>query len=237
MQPETIWKWLETVDQEHLDPLDQWCVPTLQSPTQKTTLKSNNIFRGGDEKLLYANAVSSLQSIPPSELLLRSGNIRMIGSNPSPDVGKKEHPKPLVPNSPAPATVEVQRKPRFQPLSPNTIITPKATTQRAHPSPTRHVHFLAKETNRIPIRRKRLPTYLDRAHTEALKSIPVIQVEVIDPVAGECQGARVVGEDVPNRTNTTRRHTTATGEGALHRSNALKRRSNLRPGSRFRGIK
>ena len=237
MQPENVWKWLEAVDQEHLDPLDQWCVPTLQSPTQKTVLKSDTVFRGGDERLLYADAVSSLKSIPPSGLLLRTGQIRMIGSNSSSDVGNKEHPKPLVPNSPTTATVEVKRKTCFQPVAPSTIITPKATGQSAHPSPTHQVQYSAKGTKRIPIRRKRLPTYLDRAKTEALQSIPVIQVEVTDPVAVECQGARVVGGNLPNRTNKSRRHTTATGEGALHRSNALKRRSNVRPMSRFRGIK
>ena len=236
MRPENVWKWLDAVDQEHLDPLDQWRLPTLQIPTQKAVPKSDNVFRGGDEALLHAQAASPLKSTPPSRLLLRTGDIRLIESKSSFSVGKKEHPKPLVPNSPATVTVEVKRKPCFQPVAPSTIITPKATGQRAHPSPTHQVQSSAKETKNIPIRRKRLPTYLERAHTEALQSIPVILVEVTDPVAVECQGARVERADMPGKTSDSRRHTTAIGEGALYRSNALKRSSNVRPGSRFRRI-
>lgn len=236
MRPEDVWRWLDAVDQEHLDPLYQWCAPTLQIPTQKTALKSDNIFGGGDEKLFQADAASPLKSTTPCGLLLRTGNIRMIGSNSSSDVGKKEHSKPLAPNPPAPVTLEVKRKPCSQPAAPSTIITPKATGQRAQPSPTRRVHFSAKDTKHIPIRRKRLPSYLDRAHTEALQSIPVIPVEPTDPVAVECQGARVVGGNMSSKTGNSRRHTTATEEGALHRSNALKRLSNVPPRSVFRRI-
>ena len=236
MRPENVRKWLDAVDQEHLDPLDQWRVPTLQIPTQKAALKSDNVFRGGDETLLHAQAASPLKSTPPSGLLLRTGDIRLIGSNSSSGVGKKEHPKPLLPHSPATVKVEVKRKPCFQPVAPSTIMTPKATGQRAHPSPTHQAQSSAKETKNIPIRRKRLPTYLERAYTEAVQSILVILVEATDPVAVECQGERVVGGDVPSKTSNSRRHTTATGEGALYRSNALKRPSNVRPGSRFRRI-
>ena len=237
MQSENIWKWLDTVDQEHLDPLDQWGVPTLQDSTQKAALKSDNVSRGGEETKLHADAAGPLKFKPPSALLLRTGDIKMIGSNSSSDVGKEEHPKPLAPGSPALATAEVKRKPCSQPVAPSTIITPKATGQRAHPSPTRRVHFSAEDTKHIPIRRKRLPSYLDRAHTEALHSIPVIQVEVTDPVAVECQGARVVEGNMPSKTGSSRRHTTAIGEGALHRSNALKRPPNVHSGSRFRQVK
>ena len=236
MQPEDVWKWLDAVDQEHLDPLDQWRLPTLQMPTQKAALNSDNVFRGGgDDNLLSADAVSLLKSTPPSGLLLRTGDIRMIGSNPSSDVGIKEHPKPPVPNPPATVTVDGKRKSCFGSVAPSTSIAPKATAQRAHPPPTRHVHFAAKEPKHTPIRRKRLPSYLERARTEeALQSIPVIRVEVADPVAVECQGARVV--NIPSETGQSRRHTTATGEAALHRSNALKRPSNVPPRSRFRRV-
>ena len=236
MQPESVWKWLEAVDQEHLDPLDQWRVPTRQIPTQETVPKSDNVFRGRDARLLHADAASPLKAAPPSGLLLRTGNIRMIGLNSSSDEGKKQHPKPPVPNSPATVTVDVKRKPSFQPAAPSTVITPKATGQRAHPSPTRPLQPAAQEGKHIAIRRKRLPTYLERAHTEALQTIPVIQVEVTDPVAVECQGARVEGGDMSSKMSSSRRHTTATGEGSLHRSNALKRPSNVRPVSRFRRI-
>ena len=238
MQPENVWKWLDAVDQEHLDPLDQWRLPTLQLPTQKTALESDNVFRGVYETLLHADAASPLKPTPPSGLLLRTGNIRMIGStSSSDDVEKKEHPKPLVPSSPATVTVEGKREPCVRPRNPSISITPKATGQRARTSPTTHrAQSSAKETTHIPIRRKRVPTYLERAHTEALKSIPVIRVEVTDPVAVECQGARVVGGDVQSKTGSSRRHTTAAGEGALHRSNALKRPSNVSSGSRFRRI-
>ena len=231
MQPESVWKWLDAVDQEHLDPLDQWCAPTLQVPTQKAALKPDNVFRGGgDDALHHADAASPSKPTPPSGLLLRTGNIRMIGSMSSSDVGNKEHPVSLVPNSPATVTVEVKRKPSFQPVAPSTIITPKAIGQRTHHAPTHQVQFSA-DTKNIPIRRKRVPTYFGRAQTEALQSIPTIQVEVADPVAVECQGARVAGGSASPRSN-SRRHTTATGEGALHRSNAVKRPSNVRPGSR-----
>ena len=237
MQPEDVWKWLDAVDQEHLDPLDQWRAPSLQIPTQKAASNSENVFRGGDEKLLYADAVSLLKSIPPSGLLLRTGDIRMIGSNPSSDVGNKETPKPPVPNPPATVTIDMNRKPCFQPVAPSTIIAPKATAQRAHPPPTRHVHFAAKDSKHIPIRRKRLPSYLERARTEeALQSIPVIRVEVADPVAVECQGSRVVGGNMLSETGHSRWHATTTDEGALHRSNALKRPSNVPPRSRFRRV-
>ena len=236
MQPESVWKWLEAVDQEHLDPLDQWRVPTLQIPTQKTAPKSDNVFRGRDARLLHADAASPLKAPPPSGLLLRTGNIRMIGSNSSSDVGKKQYAKPLGPNSPATVTIDVKRKPCFEPAALSTVITPKATGQRAHPSPTRALQPSKQETKHIAIRRKRLPTYLERAHTETLQSIPVIHVEVTDPVAVECQGKRVEGGDMSSKMGSSRRHTTATGEGALHRSNALKRPSNVRPVSRFRRI-
>ena len=236
MQPESVWKWLDAVDQEHLDPLDQWRLPTPQIPTQKTALKSDNVFRGSDGTLLHAEAASSVKPTAPSGLLLRTGKIRMIGSNSSSDVGMKEHPKLPGPNSPATVTVEVKRKPCFQTVAPSTIITPKATGQRAHPSSTRQLQPSGQEGKHIPIRRKRLPTYLERAHTEALQSIPVIQVEVTDPVAVECQDARVEGGDMPSKRRNSRKHTTATGEGALHRSNALKRPSSVRPGPRFHRI-
>ena len=237
MQPEGVWKWLEAVDQEHLDPLDQWSVPTLQIPTQKkTSPKSDNVFRSRDARLLHADAPSPLNAPPPSKLLLRTGTIRMIGPTSSSDVGKNHHPKPLVPNnSPVTVTVDVKRKPCFQPVvAPSSVITPKTTGQPAHPSPTRPLQPSKQETNHIAIRRKRLPTYLDRAHMEdALKSVPVIQVEVTDPVAVEGLGERVVGGDVPGKGSNSRRHTTAAGEGALRRSNALKRMSYVRPVAGF----
>ena len=236
MRPENIWEWLDAVDQEHLDPLDQWGVPTLQFSTQKAALKSDNVLRGGDETEVHADAAGLLKSKPPSGLLLRTGDIKMIGSNSSSDVGKEEHSKPLAPNSPAPVTVEVKRKPCSQPVAPSTIITPKATGHRTHPSPTPQVHFPAEETKHTPVRRKRLPSYLGRAHTEAFQSVPVIQVEVTDPVAVECQGARVVEGNMPSKTGNSRRHTTATGEAVLHRSNALKRPSNVPPRSMFHPI-
>ena len=236
MQPENVWKWLDAIDEEHLDPLDQWGVPTQQLPIQEPALKFDNVFRGCDEKLLHTDAASPLKPPPPSGLLLRTGNIKIIGSNSSSDAGKKEHPKPPVRDSPATSTVDVKRKPCFKSVDPSTIINLKATGQRAHLSPNRQVQSLTTEAKNIPIRRKRLPTYFEKAHTEALQSIPVIQVEAADPVAVVCQGARVVGGSTPSKTSDSRRHTMASGEGALHRSNALKRPPNVRPGSRFRRV-
>ena len=237
MRPEGVWKWLEAVDQEHLDPLDHWRVPTLQIPTQQTALKSNNVFRSHDARLiLHTDALSPLNAPPPSKLLLRTGTVRMIGTNPSSDEGKNQHPKPLVPNnSLATVTLDLKRKPCSQPVvAPSTVTSPKATAQPAHPSPTRPLQPSNQETKHIAIRRKRLPTYLERAHTEeTLKSIPVIQVEGTDPVAGEGLGERVVGGDRSGKGGNSRRHTTAAGEGALRRSNALKRSFNRRPVAGF----
>lgn len=209
MQPESVWKWLDAVDQDHLDPLDQWGVPTSQAPTQRTSLKSDNVFRDRDEELPHGDPAIPVKPTPPSGLLLRTGNIRMIGSSSSSDADKKDHSKLPIPGSPTTGTVDVKRKPCPQPMA---------------------------STN-MPIRRKRLPTYFEKAHTDALQTIPVIQVEEADPVAVEGQGARVVGESMPSKTSNSRRHTTAAGEGALQRSNAIKRQPNIYSGSRSRRIK
>ena len=104
--------------------------------------------------------------------------------------------------------------------------------------PPNQLQSTGREGNGISITRKRLPTYPEQSRTRAdlgvLQSIPSIHIEDTDPVAIECQGARVIGGNLPIRARTSRRYTTPNGKGALHRSNALKGPSKVRGGSHLR---
>ena len=209
MHPEDVRKWLDAVDKDHLDPLDQWGVPQPRRPPQDTSLQSNNVS-GGENKETYqqynrkrnAEVASVLESIPPAGILLRNGSIRLTGENPkvlADDVKNDSHSQSLTPGFPASSEV---------------------TGQPTHTS-IRKLQSSGREGNSDSPNRKRLPTFPERARIE-------------DPVATNCQGARVVGgnqqnglQTLPSMSKKSRRNTTA-GEGPLHRRNAVRKPSNVR---------
>lgn len=224
MNPEGVRKWLDGVDQDDLDPLDQWCAPVLQCLPQDSSPRSSSVS-GGEKKETYqqynrernAEVASVLESIPPTGVLLRNGNIKSTGQNPkvlAHAVKNENHPHSLMPGFPANSEL---------------------TGQPTHTS-IRDLEISAREGNNDSPKRKRLPTFPERGRrvSGALHSIPVIRVEVEEPVAINCQGARVVGghqqngvQNLPSMSKTSRRDTTA-GERALHRSNAVRKHSNVR---------
>lgn len=224
MHPGDIRKWLDAVDKDDLDPLDQWGAPPPRRPPHNTSPRSINVS-GGDNKETYqqynrkrnAEVTSVLEFIPPAGVLLRNGSIKLTGKNPkifAHDVKNEDHPQSLTPGFPARSEV---------------------TGQPTHNS-IRDLQTSGKEGNKDSPNRKRLPTFPERARriSGALHSNPVIHVEVKDPVATDCQGARVVGgyqqnglQSLPSMSKKSRRNTTA-GERALHRSNAVRKPSNVR---------
>ena len=224
MHPEDVRKWLDAVDQDDLDPLDQWSAPPLQCRPRDTSPGSTSVS-GGEKKETYqqynrernAEVASTLKTIPPAGLLLRNGSIRSTGQNSKTyayDVKNENHPQSLTPRFPASSEVTGQ---------------PTRTS-------IRDLQISGREGNSDFPKRKRLPTFPERARrvSGALQSAPVIHVEVKDPVAINCQGARVVGghqqnslQSPPSMLKKSRRNTTAK-EGALHRSNAVRNPSNIR---------
>ena len=238
MQLENVWKWLDAVDQDHLDPLDQWGESPLRHPSQIATLGTTTVSRGADR------SPSQLKPTPPSRILLRNGSVRVMREETkitAHDDEKNSYPRSRRSGFPTSVTQDQTNgnAPRL-PVSGNTTssgaIDQQAGASTCQPQTSRA------EDNKDSVGVKRLPTFRERAHLHnlsgALRPPPVIQVEVTDPVAIECQGARVVGgarqngvRRLADMTRTSRRHTTE-GEGALHRSNALRRPSNVRAESK-----
>ena len=225
MHSEDVWKWLDAVDQENLNALDQW----------------------GEPPPPHSHNADAAKSLPPSAILLRNGSVRMTGPNSSflvHDVDNQNRPESLVPGVPTSIAHDAGGDNHSQLLAPDIITTGSETIdQRADSSSARHQHTSAGEGDDDPVSPKRLPTVPERARVRGLsgvvlQSVPVIQVEVADPVAVNCQGARVVGGNRPNGLRSlprmatmSRRHTNANaGEGALHRSNALRKQSFVREG-------
>ena len=209
MHSEEVWKWLDAINEDRLDPLDHWGAPPPRRPRSISV-------SGADKKETYqeyngkrnAEVASLLESIPPAGILLRNGSVRLTNQNPEPfaqDMENENHPQSLVPG---------------------------------FPTSSRVLQASGREGNSDAYKPKRLPSFPERARVRglplALRSTPVIHVEVKDPVAVNGQGARVVGghkqnglQGLPGMGRKPRRDTTA-GEGVLHRSNAFRKPSNVR---------
>ena len=219
--------WLDAVEQDHLDPLDQWGVPPSRYSPQDTTSRSDNDSQITDgetyeqySRKRNAEAAILLQSIPPAGILLRNGSIRVTRQNPkffAYDVKNENHPQALLPGYPTSSI---------------------AIGDRTDTSSIRQFQVSGREGNENSNSPKRLPTSAERArdlgHSGSLHSTPIIHVEIKDPIAINCQGARVAGghrqdglQTLPSIRNKSRRNVTA-GEGALQRSNAVRRPSNVR---------
>ena len=238
MRLENVWKWLDAVDQGNLDPLDQWGVSPLRQPSQIETLGTTTVSRDTDR------SPSQLLPTPPSGILLRNGSVRLTRQKTkttAPKDEKNTYPKSRGSGSPTSVTQD-QTNGNVARLPVSSITTgPEPTDQRAGES-TCQPQTSRAEGNKDPIGVKRLPTFRERARLHNLPGIsqptPVIQVEVTDPVAVNCQGAKVVGDRRHNgirrlvdMTRTSRRHT-VDGDLKLHRSNALRRPSNVRAESK-----
>lgn len=255
MHAEIVWKWLDAVDQDHLDPLGQWGLTAPQQHPREISPGSDIIpcNSGGKTDQQYheegnSDAASRGKSTQPSGILLRSGDIRIIGTNSTPlahSLEDDKDSKPLVSGLSKKVAFHVESGNCFQSATSGITTTSQATHQQADASTTHQPQSSEREGNCLSITRKKLPTFSDRAHARdlsgVLQPIPVVQVEAIDPVAIDCQGARVVGgyqrnrlQTFPNEKNVSRRHTTTEG-AALHRSNALKGHANVRVGSKGSG--
>lgn len=243
MQPEDVWKWLGAVDQAHLHPLDQWGVPSARRPAQDTVSQSGSVSdsNGGETYEQYnrkhnAEVATLLQTVPPAGILLRNGSIRFTSQNPNlfaHDVKNGNHPQSLLPGFPTSLESEC-----LQSLGPGFPTISIATGEQPDTSSTRGLKVSGREGNEHSDHPKKLPTFAERArdlgNSGVLHSTPVIHAEVKDTVAINCQGARVVGgyqqnglQNLSSMRDKSRRKTTA-GERALHRSDAIRRPSNLR---------
>lgn len=248
MLPGNVWQWLVTVDEDHLDPLDQWGAPPPRRPAQDRSPRSIGASSCSDGETYEqynnkcnAEVASLLESIPPTGILLRNGSIRFTGHNPkifSHDAENENHPQSLVPGFPQTFAQDLEKWNRPQSLIPSVATDSAATSQQTDAPSTRRLQTSGREGNSDSPNRKRLPTFPERARVRGLSGVlhstPVIHVEVKDPVAINCQGARVVGgyqqnglQSLPSMSKHSRRNTTA-GEGALHRSNAVRKPSNVR---------
>lgn len=209
MHSEEVWKWLDAIKEDRLDPLDHWGAPPPQRPRSLSV-------SGGDNKEAYqqynskrtAEVASKLDTMPPAGVLLRNGSVRLTNQDPkniAHDAKNENHPLSLVPGFPTSSKV---------------------------------LQTSGREGNSDACKPKRLPSFIERVRARGLpgplRSTPVINVEVEDPVAINGQGARVVGgyqqnglQDLPSMSKKSRRDTTA-GEGVLHRSNAVRKPSNVR---------
>lgn len=209
MHAEEVWKWLDAINEGRLDPMDHWGAPPPRRP------RSISVSSGGEKETYQhynskrnAEVASLLESIPPAGILLRNGSVRLTGQNPeifAHDLENENHPQSLTPGFPASSKV---------------------------------LQASGREGKIDPCEPKRLPSFFERARVHGIsgakRSIPVIHVEVKDPVDMNCQGARVVGGyqqngllNLPSMSKKTRRDITA-GEGVLHRSNAVRKPSNVR---------
>ncbi len=247
MHPENVWRWLDAIDQDHLDPLDQWGLPPSPRRSQDKPPRSKHVFDGSGGGIHQQNkgkhnaGLASLQEyIPPAGILLRNGSIRPTGQSQGAfdcDAENKNHPLSLVPGLPACPTHTAEKEDCFQSLIPANGTSSEATGQRTDAPPTRQLQTSGRERNSDSTNPKRLPTSAERARERdfsgGLRSIPHIHV---DPIAINCQGARVVGpyqQDVlqspPSMAEKSRTNTNA-GEGALHRRNATRRPSKVNAG-------
>ena len=247
MRPENVWKWLDGVDEDNLDPLDRWGIPPPRRPPQGMPPRSDIFSDGIDEENHQqynternAEAANPLRTLPPAGILLRNGTIRSTGQNPKSfpyDVQNQNHPRSLLPGFPTSFAHDVENESRPQPSVPGFAISSESRSRRNDAPPSRQLQTSGREGNSDSANPKRLPTFPERALvrglSEAMRPTPKIHVEVQDPVAVNCQGARVVGryqyrpKKIPGMKEKSRRNTTA-GEGALHRSNAIRRLSNVR---------
>lgn len=255
MHAEIVWEWVDAVDQDHLDPLDQWGISAPQQHPREIPPGSDIVPCNSGGKIEQqcngegnSDAASPRKSTPPSAILLRSGDIRMIRGNSSSlahNVEVDKDFKPLVSGLSTKVALQVKSENCFQSGAPGITTTSQATHQQVNASPIRQPQSSEREGNGVSVTRKRLPTVAERAHARdlsgVLQPIPVVQVEAIDPVAIYCEGARVVGgyqrnhlQTLPSENNLSPRHTTAEG-AALHRSNALKGHSKVRAGSKGSG--
>ena len=228
MQLESIWRWLDAVDEDHLEPLDQWDLSPLQGfPHGFSRLPQSVLF--GDEATYQPNNknhtpedASLVGSNPPAKLLLRNGSIRTTrkSGNDVDDVEIKKHPQLLqagVGTGPG-TTVPVQQR-------------------RGAPS-FRKLQISGKEGNLDSFNPKNLPTFPERSRvrgrSEALHPTLVILDDVKEPIAIGCEGARVMGgyqhdgfKNPPSILPRIHGDINA-GDRVLHRSNAVRRPSNLR---------
>ena len=250
MHPENVWRWLDAIDQDHLDPLDQWGLPPSPRRSQDKSPRFKHVFdgTGGEIHQQYkekhnADLASLQESIPPAGILLRNGSIRLTGQSPGAlgyDAENDNHPQSLVPGLPACLTHTVEKEDRFQSLVPANSTSSEATGQRTNAPRTRQLQTSGRERNSDSTNPKRLPTSAERARVRDFSGVPhsisVTHVEAKDPIAINCQGARVVGAyqqdglpSPPSMAEKSRRSTSA-GEGALHRRNATKRPSKVNAG-------
>lgn len=246
MRPENVLQWLDTVDEDNLDPLEWWGVPPPRHPPQDAPPGCDGVSRTSDGETYReysrernAEIASMLKATPPSGILLRNGSIRVTHQHPkfsAYDVENENHPKSLVPGFPTSATHKVDRKdPSLSPIP--GIADSKATDQQAQAPPARQLQISGKECNNDAAKPKRLPILPKKARVRGLSgtllSTPAIPVEDDDPVAINCQGARVVEGHQHNGIRTLpsmvkHLRIQAIAEEALHRSNAIRRPSNVR---------
>ena len=228
MQLENVWRWLDAVDEDHLDPLVQRGLSPLQGLSQDPPRRPESIFCGDKaryqprEKPHNAEDASLVRSIPPAKILLRNGSIRTTNrvGNDTRDVENKKHPQLLQPGL---GTISGTTFPFQQ--------------RRGAPS-TRKLQFLGREGNIDSADPKRLPTFTERSRVRGLSRALQLNPEILDhvkePVTIHCEGARALGgyqhnghKGLPSMSPEVHGNTNAE-EKVLHRSNAIRRPSNLR---------
>ena len=232
MQLENIWRWLDAVDEDHLEPLDQWGLSSLQGFPQDFPHLPQSVFFG--DKATYQpynkndtpENASLDRSNPPAKLLLRNGSIRTTrkSGNDVSDVENKKHPQLLQAGlgTSSGTTVPVQQR-RGQ--------------RRGAPS-IRKLQLSGREGNIDSFNPNRLPTFPERSRvrglSEALHPNPITLDDVKEPIAISCEGARVTGgyqynglKDLSSMSPELHGNTNS-AERVLHRSNAVRRPSNLR---------
>ncbi|CAD6583091.1 MAG: hypothetical protein ASARMPREDX12_001172 [Alectoria sarmentosa] len=207
MHPENVWEWLDAVDQDHLDPLDQWGIPPPPRPPWNTPPRSDSLTHSSEgetyqqyNEMRNAEAASLLKAMPPAGILLRNGSIRVTQQNPrffAWDVKNENHPQSLLPGFPTSLAPDAENKNNPMSLGPGFPASSVATGERTDTSSPRELQVSGREGNERLKNPKRLPGSVGRSrdlgHSGSLHSIPTIHVEVRDPVAINCQGARVVG--------------------------------------------
>ena len=238
-----VWEWLDAVDQDNLDLLDQWGV----HPSRNSSPGSDSFSRDRDREPCQrhdgkgdTDITRTMESSPPSGILLRNGSIRMAGENAkffAYDVANGNHPKSLVPGFSTHVAHDVKSEVPSQLLPPRaTVFEP--TDHRIETPSIRQLQSWEKEGKNDSLKATNTEVHPGRPRafspTGSLPSPPVIQTGVIDSLALNCQGARVVGghqqndlQSLPSTAEKSRRNTTAV-DTALHRSNALRRSSNVR---------
>ena len=228
MQLENIWKWLDAVDEDHLEPLDQWDLSTLQGFPQDFPRLPQSVLSGDMATFQPYNEshtpedASFVRSNPPAKVLLRNGSIRTTrkSENGVSDVENKNHPQSLQAG-----------------LGTGLEMTFPVQQRRGAPS-FRQLQLSGREGNIDSFNHKKLPPFPERPRvrslSEAVQSNPIILDDVKEPTAIGCEGARVLGgyqhdglKDLP-RTLPKLHGDINAGERVLHRSNAVRRPSNLR---------